>query len=436
MKITRLEGVCLAVLLVISVLFGLRMVHREDGRGALQTSGSGAGERTESADVVQGAEAVSMARSEDSDGDGEPADGSEPGETARHIRLPAAVSGDAAGAVVPPEKKVVHRPVTGSMLAEDMIRTLEEILGQPWSPDKVQKLQSVLAKWSASDPGAALEYAMTIDSRRARNQILSSLIGTWAKSDPQGAYVWAAANLREDAGAFESAVRTIFGEAASQNADAAMRSALAMPAGGGRIAAYRAVVERAVRDGLQMQMAAHLSSITDPQEARAFATSLAQNWAVQDPLAAADWAMALEDPSVRNAALSSVVGSWTSDQPQRAAEWVLQLPAGPLRDQQMSQLTQTWAGFDPVGTADWLIGQRPPSPQLDPAIKGLVSSVMRVNPEGAMTWAGAISNPRLRNNAMESVARQWMRQNPQQAAAYIAQSSLPPQVRQKLLRGR
>ncbi len=359
-------------------------------------------------------------------------------EKVRRIRPPPTATGLVAEIARVAERKRTRRDtVSGPHDTNELVRVLNEIASQPWTPQNAKRFQDTLVTWGAQDPAAALDYALMIESRRARLSILGTLMGNWAHSDANSAHAWALANLQDDAGAFESALRPVFSTLASQDLDGAMRSVWELPAGSGRAAAMRAVVEQAVRDGSPSEMAAYQASIADPRDSRLFASSLAQNWAIQDPMAAAEWASSLSDPLVRNAALGSVVGAWTSDQPEKAAEWVNRLPAGTLRNQQMTRLTQTWSSFDPVGAADWLIGQQPPQPSLDPAIQGLVTTVMRSNPEGAMAWAGAISDVRIRNSTLQQVGRLWMRQNPQEASAYIATAAaLPPAMRARLLQGR
>lgn len=362
-------------------------------------------------------------------------DSAEFAERVRRIRPPPAVARTTKAARAPTPPKAPQADAVPQDV-NDIVRTLNQIAGEPPSPENDRLFQNTLVKWSNQDPAAALEYALTIESRRTRLSMLSSLIGNWARTDVNAAHAWALANLQDDAGVLESALRPIFSALAGLDRADAMRKVLELPAGSGRTAALRAVVERAVRDGFPNEMKAYMASITDPQEARLFASSLAQNWSTQDPLAAASWSMSLSDPLAREAALGNVIGNWTSDQPESAASWVMRLPAGALRNQQMSRLAQTWAGFDPVGAAEWLIDQQPPQASLDSAVQGFVNTVMQSNPEGAMGWAGAISDPKVRNAALLQVGRSWLRQNPQQATSYIASASLPPEVRASLLQGR
>jgi hypothetical protein len=444
MRLTWREAVCLLILVGITTLIVLLFLRREGGPATPShgptapvssanpaVSSPDNGPVTGSTNSADGADDFAGAE------EAPVADDPDFAEKVRRIRPPptgAAASPDLSRAA---ERRKARQAESAALPGtNELVRILDQIASQPWTFQSSKLFQDTLLKWSNKDPAAALEYALSIDSRRTRLATLNNLIANWARTDAKGAYAWAVTHLQEDAGAMDSALRPIFGALAGENLGSALQSVFDLPAGSGRSTALRAVVERAARDGSAGEMAAYLTTITDPQEARLFASSLAQNWAIQDAPAAAEWAMSLGDPQMRNAALGSVVGSWTSDQPEQAAEWVSQLPAGTLRNQQLTKLTQTWAGFDPVGAADWLIEQQPPQPSLDPAIQGLVTTVMRSNPEGAMAWAGAIANPRIRDATLRQVGKNWLRQNPQQATSYILTAPLPPDVKARLLQGK
>jgi hypothetical protein len=146
--------------------------------------------------------------------------------------------------------------------------------------------------------------------------------------------------------------------------------------------------------------------------------------------------MTLSDPLVKKAAMSTAVSMWAGDNPAAAAAWVMALPDAELRSQEMVQITRSWAKYDPVNAADWLLSMRPPSPSLDPSVRAFVGTIMNSNPEAAVMWAGTIADPKIRNNTIMGVARQWITTDPQKAAAYIATAPLTPGQRASLMRSR
>lgn len=102
----------------------------------------------------------------------------------------------------------------------------------------------------------------------------------------------------------------------------------------------------------------------------------------------------------------------------------------------MAQVTKSWARYDPVKAADWILSLRPPAASLDPAVQSLVGTIMTSSPDVAVMWATTIADPKLRTSTIMSVARQWLKDDPRKASAYIATAPLTPAQRNSLLRRR
>ena len=244
------------------------------------------------------------------------------------------------------------------------------------------------------------------------------------------------ANREADPTAFQAGLRPVFNLLATGNLDNAMHMAMEIPPGGDRMSALRVVVDQAVRSGVAPTMSAYLESLQTPGERRNYASMLAQSWAVYDPQQAMQWAASLPDPVMRKATMNSAISVWAADNPTAASAYALTIQDSELRSRQIAQVTQSWAKYDPVRAADWLLAQHPPSPALDPAIQGLVGTVVQSNPEGAVMWAATISDPRLRTRSIISASREWMRSDPAKAGAYIAIAPLSPDQKARLLQGR
>lgn len=326
-------------------------------------------------------------------------------------------------------------PVFGT---NEVMLALQQIATMPWSPASEKLLQDTLSKWAATDPTAALQYAMQIESRRVRSNLIGTILSNWAKTDVTSAYNWVMSNRESDPGTFQMGLRPVFTALAALGVSDAMKMAFTIPSSNDRLSALRIVVEQAARQGVDpASFTSYMDSLQTPGDRKNYASMLAQNWAVYAPQEAAQWALSLTDPSLRQATLSSTLGTWANDNPQAAADWVLSLPPGDMQSRQIAQITQTWARYDPVQAADWLLAQHPPSPNLDPAIQGLVSTVARSNPEGAVMWAATISDPRVRNHTIVHTSRAWMKSDPKKASAYIISAPLlTPSQRQRLLQGR
>lgn len=316
----------------------------------------------------------------------------------------------------------------------EVMLALQRLATMPWSPASEQLLQETVNKWAVTDPTAALQYALGIESRRVRANLVAGIFNSWAKTDPNGAYNWLMANKESDPGTFQMGLKPVFTALAAGGIDNAMKMALSISTGSDRLSAMRTVVEQAARRGVVPSMVSYLESLPTPGERQSYAAMLGQNWAIYAPEEAAQWALSLSDPTLQKSTLASTVSIWASDNPQAAAAWALTLPAGEVKNKQIAQVTQSWARYDPVRAADWLLSQHPPSPNLDPAIQGLVNTVVRSNPEGAMMWTSTISDPKIRTSTIMSASREWMRNDPEKASTYIRTAPLTPAQRAHLLR--
>ena len=435
-KLSRLEIVCLAVTLLILTVMATAMITRKTFQQDPELPPSD----TDLATGVSPASGSAGSGSDASPGGALSAPG-DPDFSARARQLPnptalpdertaAALTGGASQTSNPTAKPPVLFGTNQVMLA------LQRLATMPWSPASEQLLQDTVTKWAASDPTAALQYALGIESRRVRASLVSGIFNSWAKTDPGGAYNWLMANRESDPGTFQMGLKPVFTALSAGGIDNAMKMALSISTGADRLSAMRIVVEQAARGGTAPSMVSYIDTLQTPGERQSYASMLAQNWALYAPEDAAKWALSLTDPALQKATLSTTIGAWASDNPQAAAAWALSLPAGELKNKQIAQVTQSWARYDPVRAADCLLAQHPPSPNLDPAIQGLVGTVVRSNPEGAIMWAATISDPKQRTSTIISASREWMRNDPNKASAYIMTAPLTPTQRTRLLQGR
>ena len=63
---------------------------------------------------------------------------------------------------------------------------------------------------------------------------------------------------------------------------------------------------------------------------------------------------------------------------------------------------------------------------------GLAQNVLRKDPEGALAWAGTISEDQMRTRTVTDLVRNWMRRDADAAGKWVQTSQLPVDVKQKL----
>lgn len=317
---------------------------------------------------------------------------------------------------------------------EDIAAKLKKIEQMPWSPEAAQMLNETLAQWAKLDPKAALDYAMSLDSRRARVNAVNSVISAWAKTDPAGAVNWYLQNMPSDPRAAEATIQRLFTGLAAGDRNAALQSIAMLPTPEQQRLAMRTVADYVARTGESEDLATFYQGITDPTMKNLFAVSMAQTWAAYQPSVAATWLGKVTDPAILKQAVPSLVYTWGFDDPAAATQWAASLPVGGTRSSAVQSGTLMWAKDDPVAAADWVMTLQPPNKAADPAIQGLVSAIKRSYPEGAMMWASSLSDPVQQQRAMQDVAQVWMKQDPAKASVYIQQSSLPVKVKNQLLK--
>jgi hypothetical protein len=313
---------------------------------------------------------------------------------------------------------------------------LKRIAELPWGPDTEKQLQNVLAQWAGSDPASALAYAMNLEGLRAGTAAVGNILALWAKADPGAAFNWFNNNLENNPQQLKGAAGTLFAKMAEANPVLAMNNAWQLQQNDIRDTALHAIVNQMMNAGQKDQLLQYFNAMNDTASQGMLAKAMVDQWSVYYPEMTAEWIAGLSDSSVRNTAAMALIAKWGYDNPARAAQWVSGLPKDENWSAEVSRMVRVWARESPDQAAGWLLAQSPPSAQLDPAVRQLVQTVMRANPEGAMAWANAISATDQRYRLMQEVGHIWMHRDPAQASAYIMSSDLPDSMKQRLLRRR
>lgn len=334
------------------------------------------------------------------------------------------------------EQKLASRLTEEQLRAKteaSIVKKLGEISNMTWSPQAEAALSSTMVQWAKLDPQSALNYALSIESRRARVNAINNVLGTWAKADPAAAQQWFLANMPQDPLAASATVRNLYTGMGKAQMDAALQTVSQLPTVELQNLALQTLMSQVVRGGDESAIQNYFATVTDPKQRDYLATSMANTWAAYQPSVAAEWVSRIADPIILNRQVSALAATWAFDDPEGASMWATSLSDPRLRYTTVQQTTRTWAREDPVEAADWALSLNPPSPQADPAVAGLVGAIMNAHPEGAMQWASSASDPALRVSLMRSVGRVWMAQNPSAASLYIQQSDLSQTIKNQLL---
>ena len=185
------------------------------------------------------------------------------------------------------------------------------------------------------EPRAAAEWTSALPAGARRRFALAVVALAWGASDPAAAAQWAG-RLSDETERTE-ALAAIASEAVRSEPILALELACSLPD-----AAMTELVPRAVME-----------------------------WAVGEPVAAADWAGRISSVSLRATALAGIAVVWSERDPSAAATMAVQeLPAGRLQADTIVSIVQRWGRQAPEEATAW-VDQFPAGDLRDAAMESL-----------------------------------------------------------------
>lgn len=306
-----------------------------------------------------------------------------------------------------------------TLTPEQIDAALVALEAMEWGPEAERRLTEFMRTWGKQDPAAALDYALGLESNKARSSIMKAVFGAWMKEDPAMARAWFQQMLQVDPLGVDVVAGMVFKELAGLDPARGLKEISALPGNSLKRSALSALVSQRLAqkdlDGL-FQLHGSLDSGIDQD---LFTEAILRGAAIYYPDAVAEWALTLTEGHSRRVALDGFVNSWSGDQPISASDWVVTLADPEERSRSIATVAKNWAREDAVATGDWLISLKPPSPTLDPAIANFAKAVMKDNPAGAMAWAATVADEKQRNSLMTQVAKQWAKTDADAALAYL-----------------
>lgn len=320
-----------------------------------------------------------------------------------------------------------------AMGQEDLLEALDMIGGMEWGPDAESLFTTLMARWGKLDPAGALEYAGDLESRRIKQAAVSQVLKTWARNDPRAAFAWFSGLSEQQIRDLGTGARTLFKGMAAEDALWALDQAWSLPTRSLKSQALQSALSALTSQGYEpAALVALYQGMPQGTDRALLAQTIVDQWTRYQPEAAAQWIETLTDDGSYVRVVERLVSQWSQDDPVRASAWVTDLPDPDMRRVQMGRVAQAWVRTDPGAASAWL-STFPPSTDLDPAIHGLARGVLKDDPAGAWTWAEVVTADGARNRLLQQVGREWMKQDPVNASAGIAGSSLPPNIKNKLL---
>ncbi len=330
--------------------------------------------------------------------------------------------------VEPPQPN--SQPVSSAMAGRWDDSLWRELISQPGTVARNQRLATLLESLAATDPLRALSLAQQENNLKLRETLVHASLRGWGSTAAGDASDWAWAHT--DGGARDSAMAAVFSGAAARP-ESALQSAKKICADHpGEATGYGNSAIDALCDAGNFSTALELISGSADNVQRSIWTAEAYSrWAALQPDQAAQAAAALTDPTARTEALQGVIGGWAQADPAALTHFLAQQPAAGDRGSMLGQALQSWVRQDPKAAVAW-INDHEASSDYDEGIAA-VASVNFVKPSQALTWAEAIFDPHLRSETVAEVLHGWALEDLPAAKQYFANTTtLLPEDRRRI----
>lgn len=261
-----------------------------------------------------------------------------------------------------------------------------------------------------SDRGQAMEQAQALEGFTDKKRALSQIYRNWLDEDVDGALA-ALANESTPEDYFSSWTL------ARDHPEKLMTWAFENMSGNEQDYIIGSAMRSMVReDNLEMAMN-YLATLPYGEAYERSLSSLASEWAEDDPQAAIAWARQLEDPSDQRRALGSVMWRYARDDPEAAKALYLSLDAeqqGHLDDNIIRPLTQR----DPLEAMAW-IDSLPGDVNRTELREQAYQEWARQDGSGLFDHLGIAGFKQLPENQRRDLLRQWADYSPKDSSAWL-----------------
>ena len=281
-------------------------------------------------------------------------------------------------------------PLLGSQAARHIIRDGEglsdsrkEQIAQRFAVEPY--LRQIQASAEArTDPASAWRNALSMQEGDSRTYALWGIAETWFNEDPVAAL--SALNSLPARRLRNGWQQVLLRRWAGTDREAAWDWALAQPGSERRTTLLAGVAAAAAQDSPSEMI--EIVDTLDPEERRSIVQAILAAWARTDPEAALSALEEMADPQLTQAAQHSMITVWAQSDPRAAFDWVLAQPPSGVRPSLLQATLSAYATSDP---------------------------------EQALALASDVDAGR-RSNVVAAIIRQWAREDPRAAAAWLDSS--------------
>lgn len=299
-------------------------------------------------------------------------------------------------------------------------------------PQQRRAVLDCIAAWAERDPAAAMAAAAEEPGLKLRADLRATALQHWAQTDPEKAWAFALANTGGDLP--DNRLDLVLDGISRGNPQTALR--FLQDHGdvmGRRFERAATVIGDLFEAGHQEILTTWAEALPAGKLRDAAQSKLVSQWARYDPEAALGWMNShITDPAALASARSDLAASWARVSPEAALQWADTLPSAQRGRDLYGRIYAQWIDYD-RNAAGAALASQPASPALDRSIERYAYEVMRDNPADTMPWAESIGDKDRRWRAVERVALEWRRRDPDGLRDYIAGSQFTEAQKRKLL---
>lgn len=290
--------------------------------------------------------------------------------------------------------------------------------------------RAVAERWAESDHEAALRWAEQLPRGQLQRQTVSSVMQKLARTNFDAAYAWL--QKQPDGSARNRLLQEITFEAAGASPENALKLVDLVPSTSAQDGLLQTVARRWAQTDTQAARE-WAEAQTDSSVRRAAISGLVAGMTQDDPEIAAAYVTRLSEGE-RAGLVANVASNWASQNPAAAAQWAASLPDARSRTEAIGNVMSTWSREEPAQALKWFEAAAPTAgTERDTLVTRFTGSLANADPGLAVQLARTIQDPKLRNNSLQNVAMNWLREDPVAATAWITSSELPESTRRQLL---
>ncbi len=244
-----------------------------------------------------------------------------------------------------------------------------------------------------------------------------------ASKDPAAAQAWLAEQAADLPGR-EIYTQSIINGLAKSDLNAAVEFAAKQEKAEDRTRSAETIAQEKIRSGIE-GAAAWASSLTDPDMKKGAMQTVANQLARTDLTKAADYVKQYASETWAEGAIGDVASRLARNDPKEGLAFAASI-SGENQPRAYRESIQSWirSGDEGAVQASQYVNDMPVGSNKDASASVLATSISREDPTSAIAWTASIADPKVREDTLIEVARDFRRTDPEGYAAWLPASGL------------